>query len=95
MCWHQVVNLRYSFHHVQLYLVCLYRILLKTKSKIMKALKNITAMTILALTAILCLAQFSNKKPASICKKCQQEAAAPVADAENFNLINLLTLKFM
>ena len=61
----------------------------------MKAIKNITALTILALTAVLCFAQFSNKKPVKICKTCVQEAAAPAADTEAFNLVNLLTLKFM
>ena len=61
----------------------------------MKAFKNITALTVAIVLAVICLAQFSPKQSATICKKCQQEAAASTSKAEDFNLISLLTLKFM
>ena len=61
----------------------------------MKAFKNITLFIIAIVTAIFCFAQLRSKKPTTICKNCQQEAAANAADVEDFSLVNLLTLKFM
>ncbi|TKK68282.1 hypothetical protein FC093_11650 [Ilyomonas limi] len=62
----------------------------------MRTLKRITTLTIIILSAAFCLAQFSPKKTAPICEKRVQEAAATsISDAEDFSLINLLTLKFM
>lgn len=62
----------------------------------MKLSKNIATFIIAVVMAILCFAQFSQKKSGTICKKYQQETAtASVSDMEDFSLVNLLTLKFM
>jgi len=84
---------------VQLYLVCLYRILLKKLNfKFMRTIRIITTLTIVIMSTLLCRAQFSPKKTATGCKKCQQTAVAvpvPIIEAEDFSLVSLLTLKFM
>lgn len=62
----------------------------------MKAIRRMTIFTIVIMSAIFCLAQFSSKKTASLCKNCQQTAAATsIYEAEDFSLMGLLTLKFM
>jgi len=62
----------------------------------MRTIRRITTLTIVIMSAILCLAQFSPKKTATRCKKCQQTAAAAaIPEPEDFSLIGLLTLKFM
>jgi hypothetical protein len=66
--------------------------------KIMRTIRIMTALTIVILSTILCLAQFSPKRTATGYKKCQQTAVAvpvSITEAEDFSLISLLTLKFM
>jgi len=62
----------------------------------MRTFKNITAIVIVMLTAIFCLAQYSPKKPVPVCKKYEQAAVVnSITDVEDFSLISLLTLRFM
>ena len=62
----------------------------------MRTFKNITAITIITLTAIFCLAQFNPGKSAMVCKKCQSQATVTsINEVEDFSLVSLLTLKFM
>jgi hypothetical protein len=63
----------------------------------MRTIRRMTVLTIVIMSAIFCLAQFSPKKHAAVCKNsCQQTAAAAsIPEAEDFSLVGLLTLKFM
>lgn len=62
----------------------------------MRTLNKTVALSVVLLSAIFCFAQLGYKKTAPICSKCVQQAAAvSKGDAEDFNLISLLTLKFM
>jgi hypothetical protein len=62
----------------------------------MRTIRRITGMTIVVLSAMFCLAQFSPKKQATVCNEYQQQTTtASFGEAEDFSLISLLTLKFM
>jgi hypothetical protein len=63
----------------------------------MKTIRRMTVLNIVIMSAIFCIAQFSPKKPATVCKShCRQTTAgASISEAEDFSLMGLLTLKFM
>ncbi len=62
----------------------------------MRSFNTLTSLIIVILIVLFCLIQFNPKKPATLFNTCQQQdAAASISEAEDFSLINLLTLKFM